>query len=351
MGRHGAGRVRRGTGRCEMSARHWLATFTLAALVAGASLRCTASRRHAAAAQAPHAEAGARARPDRRPDTVPLRFDRYYTYEQVGEALQGAARRVPRAHDDRRGRQERRGARHLGDDGEQPEDRAPLPTSPASTWTATSTATRSRPARCASACSTAAHRLRQERADHQAGRPQRLLRHPVGERRRPLPLLQRSQRPQLEPQHPHPEKTTTATGWLTRTARRPRRRREHLHDAAEGPFGQYKTDPEDPRLMVRVKPGEKGEWTLLGEEGIDNDGDGKINEDGEGLRGRQPQLGHATGRRRTSSPGPATTRSRRRGCGRLPGSSPTGRTSSSSSRSTTTAACTCAGPARRRRSR
>jgi hypothetical protein len=48
------------------------------------------------------------------------------------------------------------------------------------------------------------------------------------------------------------------------------------------PFGQYKTDPEDPRLMVRVKPGEKGEWTLLGEEGIDNDGDGQINEDGEG---------------------------------------------------------------------
>jgi hypothetical protein len=48
------------------------------------------------------------------------------------------------------------------------------------------------------------------------------------------------------------------------------------------PFGQYKTDPEDPRLMVRIKPGEKGEWTILGEEGIDNDGDGQINEDGEG---------------------------------------------------------------------
>ena len=48
------------------------------------------------------------------------------------------------------------------------------------------------------------------------------------------------------------------------------------------PFGAYKTDPEDPRLMVPVKPGEKGEWTLLGEEGIDNDGDGKINEDGPG---------------------------------------------------------------------
>ncbi len=45
------------------------------------------------------------------------------------------------------------------------------------------------------------------------------------------------------------------------------------------PFGRYKTDPEDPRLMVMVKPGEKGEWTMLGQEGIDNDGDGQINED------------------------------------------------------------------------
>ena len=48
------------------------------------------------------------------------------------------------------------------------------------------------------------------------------------------------------------------------------------------PNGQYKTDPEDPRLMIRIKPGEKGEWTLLGQEGIDNDGDGRINEDSEG---------------------------------------------------------------------
>ena len=48
------------------------------------------------------------------------------------------------------------------------------------------------------------------------------------------------------------------------------------------PFGMFKTDPEDPRLIVRIKPGEKGEWALLGEEGIDNDRDGLINEDGEG---------------------------------------------------------------------
>jgi hypothetical protein len=48
------------------------------------------------------------------------------------------------------------------------------------------------------------------------------------------------------------------------------------------PFGQFKTDPEDARLMVRIKPGEKGEWTILGDEGIDNDGDGRVNEDAEG---------------------------------------------------------------------
>jgi hypothetical protein len=48
------------------------------------------------------------------------------------------------------------------------------------------------------------------------------------------------------------------------------------------PLGAYKVDPEDKRIMVRVKPGEKGEYTLLGFEGIDNDNDGQINEDGEG---------------------------------------------------------------------
>lgn len=48
------------------------------------------------------------------------------------------------------------------------------------------------------------------------------------------------------------------------------------------PNGQYRADPGDPRIMVRVKPGEKGEYTMLGQEGIDNDGDGRINEDSEG---------------------------------------------------------------------
>ncbi len=48
------------------------------------------------------------------------------------------------------------------------------------------------------------------------------------------------------------------------------------------PQGRYRLDIEDPRLLVRVKDWEKGEWTLLGSEGIDNDGDGRFNEDSEG---------------------------------------------------------------------
>jgi hypothetical protein len=58
------------------------------------------------------------------------------------------------------------------------------------------------------------------------------------------------------------------------------------------PFGKYKPDPQDPRIMIRVKPGEKGEWTLLGNEGIDNDGDGRINEDSEGYVDPNRNWGH-----------------------------------------------------------
>jgi len=50
----------------------------------------------------------------------------------------------------------------------------------------------------------------------------------------------------------------------------------------KSPDGQYITDPKDPRRMIRVEPGEKGEYELLGMEGIDNDGDGMLNEDGIG---------------------------------------------------------------------
>ncbi|HEY5471048.1 MAG TPA: M14 family metallopeptidase [Bacteroidales bacterium] len=50
----------------------------------------------------------------------------------------------------------------------------------------------------------------------------------------------------------------------------------------KNPNGEYKTDPKDPRKMIRVEPGEKGDYELLGLEGIDNDGDGLVNEDGPG---------------------------------------------------------------------
>jgi hypothetical protein len=45
------------------------------------------------------------------------------------------------------------------------------------------------------------------------------------------------------------------------------------------PNGRFKLSPDDPRLLIPVKPGEKGEYESLGLEGIDNDGDGLINED------------------------------------------------------------------------
>ncbi|MXV17987.1 M14 family metallopeptidase [Hufsiella ginkgonis] len=50
----------------------------------------------------------------------------------------------------------------------------------------------------------------------------------------------------------------------------------------KNPNGRYRADPKDPRRMIVVGPDEKGEYELLGSEGIDNDGDGFVNEDGEG---------------------------------------------------------------------
>jgi len=45
------------------------------------------------------------------------------------------------------------------------------------------------------------------------------------------------------------------------------------------PNGRFKAHPDDSRILIPVRPGQKGEYTLLGTEGIDNDGDGNINED------------------------------------------------------------------------
>jgi murein tripeptide amidase MpaA len=48
------------------------------------------------------------------------------------------------------------------------------------------------------------------------------------------------------------------------------------------PNGRWIADPDDPRMMVQSKSDQRGNYTLLGNEGIDNDGDGLVNEDGPG---------------------------------------------------------------------
>jgi len=48
------------------------------------------------------------------------------------------------------------------------------------------------------------------------------------------------------------------------------------------PNGRYKPHPDYPNLMIRAADDEPGEYHLLGTEGYDNDGDGRINEDGDG---------------------------------------------------------------------
>ncbi len=49
--------------------------------------------------------------------------------------------------------------------------------------------------------------------------------------------------------------------------------------------GTHRLDPDDPRVLVPVPPndrGIRGDWVLLGTEGSDLDGDGRVNEDGPG---------------------------------------------------------------------
>lgn len=48
------------------------------------------------------------------------------------------------------------------------------------------------------------------------------------------------------------------------------------------PNGRFRRNTKDPRIIERVSDDEQGELSRLGSEGIDNDGDGRINEDGPG---------------------------------------------------------------------
>jgi hypothetical protein len=48
------------------------------------------------------------------------------------------------------------------------------------------------------------------------------------------------------------------------------------------PNGRWVTDPDDPRILIPAKPDQPGEYEYLWFEGIDNDNDGQVNEDGPG---------------------------------------------------------------------
>lgn len=45
------------------------------------------------------------------------------------------------------------------------------------------------------------------------------------------------------------------------------------------PNGRWVADPDDPRMMTPAKTDQPGQYTFLGYEGFDNDGDGRVNED------------------------------------------------------------------------
>lgn len=49
----------------------------------------------------------------------------------------------------------------------------------------------------------------------------------------------------------------------------------------KNPYGRFKEDPNDPRRMIPVAADERGDYEMLGFEGIDRDGDGMVNEDSE----------------------------------------------------------------------
>lgn len=49
------------------------------------------------------------------------------------------------------------------------------------------------------------------------------------------------------------------------------------------PNGRWVVDPDEPRLLIPAKADQPGSYTMLGWEGIDNDGDGQVNEDGPGF--------------------------------------------------------------------
>jgi len=56
--------------------------------------------------------------------------------------------------------------------------------------------------------------------------------------------------------------------------------------------GDFIVDPDNPNSLIRVGPNERGDYILLGSEGLDDDGDGRVNEDPPG--GYDPNRNYAS---------------------------------------------------------
>ena len=266
-----------------MSAQHGIGTLTLAALVAASSLVLQAAPQRAKPAATPAGDAQAAAPVTwSQPITVPLRFDHYYTYEQVGEALRALHAAYPQLTT-------------IEVVGKSEEGRE--------IWAMTVNNPRTGAAldkpgvyadgnihgneiQAGEVCLALLNRLLTG-----YGQNEEITRLVDRNAYYVIPVVNVDGRYHFfhDPNDPNSSRSIR----IPKDDDRDGLIDEDPADDLDGdgnictmrkkdPFGQYKTDPEDPRLMVRVKPGEKGEWTILGEEGIDNDGDGKVNEDGEG---------------------------------------------------------------------
>ncbi|MCK7489576.1 MAG: hypothetical protein MZU79_04535 [Anaerotruncus sp.] len=198
----------------------------------------------------------------------------------------------PAADDARDRRQERGRPADHGHDRQQPQDRGRPRQARRCTSTATCTATRSRAGTSRSTssttCSAATARTRRSRPSSTgpASTSSRSSTSTAATTSSPTPTTRAATAACASPS------TTTRTAWSTRT--RPTTSTATATSAQmrkKDPFGQYKTDPEDPRLLVRVKPGEKGEWTLLGEEGPRQRRRRPGQRGRRRLRRSQPQLG------------------------------------------------------------
>jgi Zinc carboxypeptidase len=269
-----------------MRTQHWIGTLTLAALAATSSLVLQATPRQAPGAT-PGRTAGAEAQaaaPATAPPpiTVPLRFDRYYTYEQVGEALRALHAAYPQLTTiDVVGKSEE-GREIWAMTVNNPKTGAPLD----KPGVYLDGNIHGNEIQAGEVCLAVLNRLLTG-----YGQNEQVTRLVDRNAYYVIPTVNVDGRYHFF--HDPNDPSSNRSFRVPKDDDRDGLVDEDGPDDLDGdgnicmmrrkdPFGQYRTDPEDPRLMVRVKPGEKGEWTILGEEGIDNDGDGKVNEDGEG---------------------------------------------------------------------